>query len=552
MFDSLRRLRQPIAAGRLSKVVAQSADGLLDWASLEHIIKKIQAELGVQSPVFVLINQTRADQLLAALIASWRAGKVPVMSTTPRLPGISLDIDQDAWNHANLLQPIELPCSVVEDMALVLYTSGSSGAPIAVCKRFSQLDAEIELFEKLWGNLVGNATFMSTVSRQHLYGLSFALLWPLQRGNPIWIDTVHFFQQLESQAENLDMILVTSPVQLEYLPVHLDKTRISRRLRMILSAGAPLAERAARECAEELITVTEIYGSTETGAVAWRRYPYSQQWQTLPGITSRAAGELLQISSSCLESEQWETLSDRVRFDQTGNFELLGRADRIVKVGGKRLSLTEIDHLLCRHPWVDQARTLMLEQRKSRISAVVALNAEGRARLIDQGRRHINRQLSAYLGQYVQTVAVPRYWRYLQKMPVDSQGKIQEYVLSSLFFSKLQPRLPMVLTQKNNGQSSQLDLEIPHHLFYFGGHFPGNPVLPGVVQIDWVRHFGCQVFGELGQFQCLKVLKFQHIIQPGMRLRLSLEWDPERLQLQFCFSNDQHHFSSGRLCFNLQ
>jgi 3-hydroxymyristoyl/3-hydroxydecanoyl-(acyl carrier protein) dehydratase len=77
--------------------------------------------------------------------------------------------------------------------------------------------------------------------------------------------------------------------------------------------------------------------------------------------------------------------------------------------------------------------------------------------------------------------------------------------------------------------SLQVDAEHPA----FQGHFPGHPVLPGVVQVDWALRLGAECFGSLGVFQGLEHLKFQAVIEPGERLELRLDWQVDRRELAF-------------------
>jgi 3-hydroxymyristoyl/3-hydroxydecanoyl-(acyl carrier protein) dehydratase len=72
-------------------------------------------------------------------------------------------------------------------------------------------------------------------------------------------------------------------------------------------------------------------------------------------------------------------------------------------------------------------------------------------------------------------------------------------------------------------------------LLAFQGHFPGNPILPGVVQVDWAIHFGTAAFGPLGAFRGIDNLKFHAIIRPGEVVELHLGFERgERLRFSFC------------------
>ncbi|HJV22409.1 MAG TPA: hypothetical protein VJ570_06920 [Holophagaceae bacterium] len=67
----------------------------------------------------------------------------------------------------------------------------------------------------------------------------------------------------------------------------------------------------------------------------------------------------------------------------------------------------------------------------------------------------------------------------------------------------------------------------------YDGHFPGDPILPGVVQVAWALRLGEERFGPFGAFQGLEHLKFQGTITPGEAITLSLAWDAGRHELAF-------------------
>lgn len=79
----------------------------------------------------------------------------------------------------------------------------------------------------------------------------------------------------------------------------------------------------------------------------------------------------------------------------------------------------------------------------------------------------------------------------------------------------------------------------------FQGHFPNQPILPGVVQVDWAIRLGEATFGHLGPFKSLEHLKFQATIQPLEPLELRLSWSPEEHELGFAFEGLQGRKSSG-------
>lgn len=79
----------------------------------------------------------------------------------------------------------------------------------------------------------------------------------------------------------------------------------------------------------------------------------------------------------------------------------------------------------------------------------------------------------------------------------------------------------------------------------FEGHFPGQPILPGVVQVDWALRLGAEAFGPFGAFLALEQLKFQAVIVPEEPLELRLAWDAAAGELAFTYSGAAGKKSSG-------
>ena len=108
---------------------------------------------------------------------------------------------------------------------------------------------------------------------------------------------------------------------------------------------------------------------------------------------------------------------------------------------------------------------------------------------------------------------------------------------------------PIVLEQRVEPPTAELRIEIPRDLEYFAGHFPGAPVVAGVVQLKWAVEAARRHLGASGALARMENLKFQRVLGPGSRATLTLEWAEASRKLYFSYHGEGRRFSSGRLLF---
>jgi len=227
---------------------------------------------------------------------------------------------------------------------------------------------------------------------------------------------------------------------------------------------------------------------------------------------------------------------------------LHGRSDRIVKIEEKRLSLVELEQRLMSEPWIDDAHALVITHHRDVVAAVVVLSSQGLEQEAIQGRNRLVRQLRKALEQWFEAVVLPRKWLFVNTMPLTSQGKINQPLLKSLLDFDNR-KLPQALTLELTPEGVRLGLKVPEDLLYFPDHFPSYPILPGVVQLAWVEHFGKLFFVIDKPFSQLEVVKFTQVIQPGDELTLALDWKAASGKLYFNFSSERGTHSSGRMVY---
>jgi acyl-coenzyme A synthetase/AMP-(fatty) acid ligase len=330
--------------------------------------------------------------------------------------------------EAAMVPPIDPRCAYVE-----FFTSGSSGTPKRVKKSLAALEREVATLDRIWGGEIGRAATVATVSHQHLYGFTFTLLWPLAAGRPITCETHEIWEELFARL-TLAPVIVTSPAHLGRLS-GIAPVALALRPRAIFSAGAPLSFTAARDaCTVFGMRPTEIFGTTETGVIATRRRTSEHQpWQALPGIEVGAdpTGRL-SVLSPFVDGNEWVETGDLIE-PVDGGFHARGRADRLVKIEGKRISLLEIEHALCRLPWAEDAVALALPGDPPRLAAVVVPSELGRARLNELGRFRFGRLLRRALTATQESSGLPRLWRFCDQLPGNHMGKRREAEILALF-----------------------------------------------------------------------------------------------------------------------
>ena len=102
------------------------------------------------------------------------------------------------------------------------------------------------------------------------------------------------------------------------------------------------------------------------------------------------------------------------------------------KIEEKRISLTEVENRLLEHEFIQNCCAIILEENRQIIAAIIELNDSGKKFLEENDKLTLNRFLKNHLSQYFEPVTLPRKWRYIEQIPVNSQGKILRANLDKL------------------------------------------------------------------------------------------------------------------------
>jgi acyl-CoA synthetase (AMP-forming)/AMP-acid ligase II/3-hydroxymyristoyl/3-hydroxydecanoyl-(acyl carrier protein) dehydratase len=468
-----------------------------------------------------------------------------VVLTDADLPPFAFAADAASTYTPHTAYPID------PQAPLTLYTSGSSGRPKPIRKPLAQFNAEVHTLEKQWGALVDDATMLASVPHHHIYGLLFRVLWPLAAGRAfdraVSIEPLHLQTQIGHCGA---AVIVSTPAQLSRWPALPGFADLTPAPRAFFSSGGPLALEAAQEYAAAYGAAPfEIYGSTETGGIAWRRQDQTDAWQPVSGIEVRRDDDgALNVRSPHLDHAGWHRTDDKIAFDAEGRFRLQGRLDRVLKLDGKRVSLPELEARLALHPHVAQAAIVPLEgASRERVGAVVALTEAGGAALRDEGRVALAKVLRRHLAEYFDVVVLPRHWRFRVALPFDARGKLPVAAVAAAFAPRSEGM--EVLAEARSGDTLHYELRVPPTLLHFAGHFPGLPILPGVVQVDWAMRLAAEHVPAVRAVASIDRLKFMAPVSPGAVLKLTLAHDAARRRVQFAYRVNSRECASGVIVY---
>ncbi|TDQ57680.1 acyl-CoA synthetase (AMP-forming)/AMP-acid ligase II [Mesocricetibacter intestinalis] len=319
--------------------------------------------------------------------------------------------------------------SLHEDSEIWLKTSGSSGRAKCIVKTAGQMWGEAEALGRMLEarfQLGTEVRVLGSVSPRHLYGLSFRIMLPCSRGWQIGRKQLDALELLAA-GKGDNCLWICSPTLLQHL--HFEQQADCSAPLALFSAGGLLRPELTSRFQQQFgCPVIDIYGSSETGVIAYRCG--EEIWQALEdcriGVDQRDA---LWVQSPW--SDGLQQTEDIVQISASG-FELLGRADRIIKLHDQRISLLRIEQNLLAHPWVTDCY-LGLHPQRARLVAWVALRAD----ILSVARKNIIAELKGHLRQYEESFAVPRFWRFCAQLPRNSQSK-----LSSEEFERLCREIP--------------------------------------------------------------------------------------------------------------
>lgn len=447
----------------LSRDVAWTPDRTYGWEEFQTRVAGLNQQLREAPPDRWTLVCENSYAFTVGLVAVWQAGDVAVMppnteedmveGTARETGGIVTD-REDLLNLADVaFEPLEYegdpgvlseldPDRVTTEMM----TSGSTGERKVIPKTLDNFWQDIRHYDDLWEGTVGDSVVFSHVSHQHIFGLFFKVLWPLLEGRPFYPDSALYPGDLASHLEDVpEAYLVTSPSPLKRLVRSGELEAGAGTLRAVYSGGGEIETDVAERIHDELgFYPFSIFGSTECGGIAWRvRDPGKSHpgWNTFPGteIKINETDELFVRADTVSNNlPDWYPTGDLAEKRSDGTFDLKGRADRVLKIADKRVSLPQIEAKLQESAHVSESIVAVVREpsdgsRKTELGAAVELSETGRNALDAQSRESLRKELRDSLKGFVDDVALPREWIFREKLPRDHMSKISHDTVRELF-----------------------------------------------------------------------------------------------------------------------
>jgi acyl-coenzyme A synthetase/AMP-(fatty) acid ligase len=336
--------------------------------------------------------------------------------------------------------PAELPAAEVEwavpeipvtQLAAIVFTSGSTGAPLPYRKTWGRLARCVRAGAPRLGLSDGRShVLIGTVPAQHMYGFESTVLLALMSGNCFCAERPFYPADIAAAVAAVPQprVLVTTPVHLRAL---LASEIEMPPLDLVVSATAPLEQDLARAVEKKLhaAALLEIYGSTETGQIAIRRTAETATWRLWPEVRLIVSNGQAFVHGGHVE--QVTAMQDVIEMTGDDGFLLHGRTADLVNVAGKRSSFGYLNAQLTAIPGVIDG-VFFLRDAATGSTGVARLGAVVVAPTLSAAA------LTEHLRQRIDPVFLPRPLILVERLPRNATGKLPQQELQSLANNHLQ------------------------------------------------------------------------------------------------------------------
>ena len=343
-------------------------------------------------------------------------------------------------------------------LALLMYTSGTTGKPKGVMLTQSNLAANAQAISREHGLVEGDRV-LAVLPLYHINAFAVTMLAPLAHGGSLAMPTKFSAARFWAQATGCGCTWINVvPTMISYLlegeaPAPDQTTRI----RFCRSASAALPPEHLRAFERKFgIGIIETMGLTETVAPSFSN-PLDPAQRKI-GAVGRASGcearvidaELRPVADgqtgeiairgpnvmvgyyknpeatqAAFTPDGWLRTGDLGHRDPDGFFFVTGRIKELIIKGGENIAPREIDEALLQHPAVLDAAAVGIPDRHygQDIMACIVLRPE---QAVDEAA--LREFCQDHLGRY----KTPKVFRFVDELPRGPSGKVQRLKLLDL------------------------------------------------------------------------------------------------------------------------
>jgi len=480
MHPFLSRFEQAVQQ-RGDRTAAGDQSLVLDYRSLHAVACGLSRQIGERSQQpRVGIMAPSSTACAAAILACWYAGKTPTplnfllnpdeLGKVLRDAGLDLIVTIEHFAaglraagvptlmlDAKTLVPgrAQAPAARGEDVAVVIYTSGTSGDPKGVQLTFDNI-VQNALSCVEHAGISADEVFVGVLPQFHSFGFTAMTAVPLLIGASVWyLPRFSPVSVVETIREREASVFFAIPSMFGALCRLKNASRESLgSLRLPVSGGEPLPPRVADAFQERFgLEILEGYGLTETSPVVSFNTPAARRrgsvGRPLPGVDVWAAGDAgqrlgadaegeLHIRGHCVmkgylnKPEQTAAvLKDGVfatgdvgKVDGDGFLFITGRAKEMMIVGGENVFPGEIENVIAGFPGVAEVAVVgARDDVRGEVPVAFVIPQEGAALDGAKIRDFCRGKLAGY--------KVPRDVRVAEDLPRGPTGKILKRALLS-------------------------------------------------------------------------------------------------------------------------
>jgi long-chain acyl-CoA synthetase len=344
-----------------------------------------------------------------------------------------------------------LPKLHENDVAAILYTSGTSGQPKGVCLTHRNLYTDSRACLE-HARIDIDRQFLGVLPLFHSFGLMANVVLPLTIGA-----TVHYLPRFQPsqvvkaiRQNRIDILMAVPSMYAAIARLKDARPEDLRTMYLAISGGEPLPPNVAAAAKKNLgLTIYEGYGMTETSPVVSINMPWKHKAGSvgtpLPGIEVRIVGDdgrpvpvgargdvqirgpivmkgyykQPDLTRSVLDDEGWLHTGDAGVIDEEGFLTIAGRKKEMIIISGENVFPAEIERVLEMHPAVAHAAVIGLHDA-TRGEVPIAFVVP------HEGARVTEIDLRQFCRDYLATYKIPREIHVGGDMPRGPTGKIHK------------------------------------------------------------------------------------------------------------------------------